>query len=317
VKKLRKDLQAAVTKRVLRKAKQPSKGSSNPLSTKAGLDPSSSSLWDQKGVMMPHVQEAIKPPSSLNPEVVEKLPEGIPLTSILNRHLLLVRPTYQPASKAQMSRLLDFTFDLYLHFMREAHKDEIQKSKEARSFFHLSSPHAWFPFARAIHRKIIYHAGPTNSGKTHHAIEALKAATSGVYCSPLRLLALEQYDRLNQSGILCNLLTGEEKKEVPGAQHSSCTVEMTSLLRRYDVAVIDEIQMIGDLDRGSAWTRALLGVAASEVHLCGDGSALALVRSMCCDTGEELEVREYQRTTPLAVEPQPLRSLEDVKEGDW
>ncbi len=41
-------------------------------------------------------------------------------------------------------------------------------------------------------------SGPTNSGKTHNAIEALKRSEVGVYCSPLRLLALEQYDRLNQ-----------------------------------------------------------------------------------------------------------------------
>ena len=49
--------------------------------------------------------------------------------------------------------------------------------------------------------------------------------------------------------------------------------------------------MIGDPARGSAWTRALLGLPAAEIHLCGDASALGLVRQMCEDTGEELEVR--------------------------
>jgi hypothetical protein len=59
---------------------------------------------------------------------------------------------------------------------------------------------------------------------------------------------------------------------VPGAEHTSCTVEMVAMQRRVDVAVIDEIQMIGDEARGWAWTRALMGVPANEVHLCGDGS---------------------------------------------
>jgi ATP-dependent RNA helicase SUPV3L1/SUV3 len=55
--------------------------------------------------------------------------------------------------------------------------------------------------------------------------------------------------------------------------------------RRYDVAVIDEIQMLGDKDRGDAWTRALLGIAAEEVHVCGDPSALELVQKLCRITG--------------------------------
>ena len=56
------------------------------------------------------------------------------------------------------------------------------------------------------------------------------------------------------------------------AAHISCTVEMLPTTERFDVAVIDEIQMIGDEDRGWAWTRAFLGCQADEVHLCGDQS---------------------------------------------
>lgn len=68
-----------------------------------------------------------------------------------------------------------------------------------------------------------------------------------------------------------------------------------------DCAVIDEIQMIGDRDRGWAWTRALLGVPATEVHLCGNESALPLVQKLCQDTGERLQIHQYQRLTPLVV----------------
>ena len=56
--------------------------------------------------------------------------------------------------------------------------------------------------ARSRKRKIIIHRGPTNSGKTHHAVEALMAAESGVYCGPLRLLASEMYDKMKKNGKL-------------------------------------------------------------------------------------------------------------------
>jgi len=54
-----------------------------------------------------------------------------------------------------------------------------------------------YPDARAIQRKIVYHAGPTNSGKTHHALERFMNAKSGVYCGPLRLLAFQVFQKLN------------------------------------------------------------------------------------------------------------------------
>jgi ATP-dependent RNA helicase SUPV3L1/SUV3 len=75
----------------------------------------------------------------------------------------------------------------------------------------------------------------------------------GLYCGPLRLLALEVYERLNRHGVYTSLLTGQDKREVPFSTHLSCTVEMVSFKQEYDVAVIDEIQMIADADRGAAW----------------------------------------------------------------
>lgn len=56
-----------------------------------------------------------------------------------------------------------------------------------------------YPEARAIQRKIIFHAGPTNSGKTYHAIQRYLAAKSGVYCGPLKLLAHEIYEKSNDA----------------------------------------------------------------------------------------------------------------------
>lgn len=54
-----------------------------------------------------------------------------------------------------------------------------------------------YPNARSLNRKIIFHAGPTNSGKTYHALERFLNAKTGVYCGPLKLLASEVYKKAN------------------------------------------------------------------------------------------------------------------------
>ena len=61
----------------------------------------------------------------------------------------------------------------------------------------LSCPPLWFPPARRLQRRFVYHAGPTNSGKTHAALECFMNADSGVYCAPLRMLAAEIFQRCN------------------------------------------------------------------------------------------------------------------------
>ena len=56
-----------------------------------------------------------------------------------------------------------------------------------------------FPEARAMKRKFVFHAGPTNSGKTHKALERFQKVKSGIYCGPLRLLASEVYQKTNDN----------------------------------------------------------------------------------------------------------------------
>lgn len=169
--------------------------------------------------------------------------------------------------------------------------------------------------ARQIKRKIIYHKGPTNSGKTYHAIEALSKAQRGCYLAPLRLLAGELYDTLNQKGVVTTLLTGEEVIEVEGATHTSSTIEMARFNEIFDCAVIDEIQMLSDPQRGWAWTRALVNIFAPEVHVCGDASVLDLVQAICDLCGDTLEVKEYTRMTELQVMPNTL-VLADLERSD-
>lgn len=169
--------------------------------------------------------------------------------------------------------------------------------------------------ARKVPRKIIYHMGPTNSGKTYNAIQALAKARKGCYLAPLRLLAAELYDTLNQRGCLTTLLTGEEVIEVEGATHYSSTIEMAKLNEEFTCAVIDEIQMITDKQRGWAWTRALVNLHAYEVHVCGDGSVLDLVRQITELCGDELIVHNYERKTKLEVEHRPI-TLSQLQRSD-
>lgn len=179
----------------------------------------------------------------------------------------------------------------------------------------LTEPHDWYTTARQMKRKIVLHVGPTNSGKTYNALERLKSAASGVYCGPLRLLAWEVHEKLTSGGVPCNLVTGQELEMVPGARHVACTVEMADTNNEVEVAVIDENQMIGSIDRGSSWTRAVLGIPAEELHVCGSDNMVELVAEICAITGDEYEVNRYKRLTPLSS-GKPLSSWVDVRPGD-
>lgn len=169
--------------------------------------------------------------------------------------------------------------------------------------------------ARRKNRKIIYHMGPTNSGKTWNSIEALAKAKNGCYLAPLRLLASELYDTLSDKGVATSLLTGEEVIETANATHYSSTIEMAKMNEDFECVVIDEIQMITDSQRGWAWTRALINMSADEIHLCGDHSVLELVKQILQLTGDTLEINQYERKTELEVLKAPIK-LVDLKVND-
>lgn len=153
--------------------------------------------------------------------------------------------------------------------------------------------------AAELNRRFILHIGPTNSGKTHDAIQRLMEKGDGTYLAPLRLLALEVYDRLNQNGVPCELLTGEEHEVMPGADVVSSTIEMCDYNRHYKVAVIDEAQMIADPERGAQWTKAICMVDAEEVHICLAPEAEYLISSMIRDFEGKIQVIRHERLAPL------------------
>ena len=143
------------------------------------------------------------------------------------------------------------------------------------------------------------HLGGTNTGKTYAGFQRLKQARSGVYLAPLRLLALEAQETLLEAGVDCSLTTGEEEDSRTWDTHTAATAEKLDLKRCYDVAVIDECQMIADGQRGYAWTRAILGVLSPEVHLCAAPEAEDLLARLIESCGDSFEVEVHKRTTPL------------------
>ena len=113
--------------------------------------------------------------------------------------------------------------------------------------------------------------GPTNTGKTHYAIERMVAHDSGVIGLPLRLLAREVYTRLVEKVGHHNvaLITGEEKITPHRARYSVCTVEAMPRETTASFVAIDEVQLAGDLERGHIFTDRIL-------HLRGRGETLLL-----------------------------------------
>lgn len=156
-----------------------------------------------------------------------------------------------------------------------------------------------FPLARDMQRHFVLHVGPTNSGKSYEALEALKEADTGIYLAPLRLLAYEKYEELNEAGVYCSLKTGEEEITVPGATIRSSTIEILDFTRHYDVAVIDEAQMVADPQRGSAWTMALLGVCAVTIHVCLAPEAEQVVIDIINACDDTYEIHHHKRLVPL------------------
>lgn len=169
--------------------------------------------------------------------------------------------------------------------------------------------------ARRLNRRIVFHMGPTNSGKTYAALEALAKAQTGTYLAPLRLLALENYEALLERGLQAGMVTGEEVLGEPDPSHTARTIETADLRRPVDVAVIDEIQMLSDPDRGWAWTNALFGIPAKTVIVCGSDDALSHVRRAAEAAGESLDVVTFARKTPLVALDAPV-PLDSVQPGD-
>ena len=145
--------------------------------------------------------------------------------------------------------------------------------------------------------------GPTNTGKTHLAVERMTGYASGVIGFPLRLLARENYERLIArlgSGKV-GLITGEERILPAGARYFCCTVEAMPLDTnadaelsglRFDFIAVDEIQLAGDRERGHVFTdRILHARGAFETMFMGAETAAPLLKALLPDAKFEFRNR--------------------------
>lgn len=173
-----------------------------------------------------------------------------------------------------------------------------------------------FPLARVMKRNFVLHIGPTNSGKTYSAMQAMREIGEGIYLAPLRLLAFEQFETLNADGFLCNLITGEEQDVRDGAKMQASTVEMLDLTKEYRIAVIDEAQMIADGMRGWAWTNAILGIRCPEVHICASPDAEGRLIRLIEECGDTYEIVCHERQTKLTPYMPRFDFPDGVKKND-
>ncbi|MCA8895610.1 MAG: hypothetical protein KDA48_10175, partial [Amphiplicatus sp.] len=128
--------------------------------------------------------------------------------------------------------------------------------------------------------------GPTNTGKTHYAIERMLARESGVIGLPLRLLAREVYDRIvaARGPGSAALITGEEKIIPPTARYWICTVEAMPVDRNVAFLAIDEIQLAADMERGRVFTSRLLQARGTqETLLLGSDTMRPILRNLFPD----------------------------------
>jgi len=199
--------------------------------------------------------------------------------------------------------------------IKKRREKQLKKQEEIRNFLLSYDVERFRETAREMDRRFIIHVGPTNSGKTYDAIQALKNSSCGLYLGPLRLLALEMFDNLNADGCPCNLLTGEEFINVPGADFTASTIELCDYSNHYDVAVIDEAQMVADRNRGDKWLRAIYCVDAAEVHICLAPEAIELICSLLSGFDADYTIVEHKRFTPLFFSG-AFRTIKDARKGD-
>lgn len=149
--------------------------------------------------------------------------------------------------------------------------------------------------------RVVAVLGPTNTGKTHLAVERMLGHASGMIGLPLRLLAREIYERIvKQRGRgAVALITGEEKIIPPRPHYFVCTVEAMPMEREVEFLAVDEIQLASDPERGHVFTQRLLHARGRfETMFLGAGTMAGLIRRLVPDV--EIVGRERLSTLSYA-----------------
>ena len=152
-----------------------------------------------------------------------------------------------------------------------------------------------------IKNKITAVLGPTNTGKTHLAIETMLSFDSGMIGFPLRLLAREVYDKIIKKVNLDKvaLITGEEKIIPSNAKYFLCTVESMPIDKHLDFVGIDEIQMCADHERGHIFTDRLLNLRGAKLTMLMGSN---IVKNIVSNLKDDIEFINRNRFSKLVYE---------------
>jgi ATP-dependent RNA helicase SUPV3L1/SUV3 len=147
--------------------------------------------------------------------------------------------------------------------------------------------------------KITAVLGPTNTGKTHLAIETMLSFDSGMIGFPLRLLAREVYDKIIKKISIDKvaLITGEEKIIPHNAKYFLCTVESMPIDKNLDFVGVDEIQMCADHERGHIFTDRLLYMRGSKLTMLMGSST---IKSIISKLDDDIEFINRNRLSKLS-----------------
>ena len=152
-----------------------------------------------------------------------------------------------------------------------------------------------------IKNKITAVLGPTNTGKTHLAIETMLSFDSGMIGFPLRLLAREVYDKIIKKVNLDKvaLITGEEKIIPSNAKYFLCTVESMPIDKQLDFVGIDEIQMCADHERGHIFTDRLLNLRGTKLTMLMGSNT---IKNIISNLKDDIEFINRNRLSKLVYE---------------
>ena len=228
----------------------------------------------------------------------------------------------------RLSKIFEKNYsDLYKEFEKDSTKKGLitiekrleeereEKNKKFREITRVEDIENFYKEARSIKRNFKAFLGPTNSGKTYSAIQELIESKNAVYLAPLRLLAREVYDLLISKGLKVSLITGEEKIIDEEATHICSTIEALNIHKKYDLAVIDEVQFLNDRQRGSSWTRAVYGVYAKDIICLGSQNTEKVLYKILKKTGEDIEIVHLERKTILSPSD-IIYDVKNLKKGD-
>ena len=146
--------------------------------------------------------------------------------------------------------------------------------------------------------KITAVLGPTNTGKTHLAIETMLSFESGMIGFPLRLLAREVYEKVIKKTSLDKvaLITGEEKIIPPDAKYFLCTVESMPIDKQLDFVGVDEIQMCADHERGHIFTDRLLNMRGEKLTMLMGSNT---IKNIIAKLDDDIEFINRERLSKL------------------